>query len=142
MQIWAGTILFDCITNTQTRTLARILGRTKFLYKYFCPYVIFTSLQCHKRKYDSGYLFFQSIKTRVVICFSFGFMRRISPHFWSCEGCTATATGKCKEKVNQFHTEKIVQNISLIIKSIYNLHTLAFFSPLSYQIMALMNMPE
>ena len=66
--------------------------------------------------------------TCVLICLSFVFMRRISPHFWSCEGCTA-ATGKCKRKVNQFYTEKFVQNISLIIKSIYNLHTLLFFSP-------------
>ena len=71
--------------------------------------------------------FFFESNTCVLICFSFGFMRRISPHFWSCEGCTAT--GKCNGKVNQFYTEKFVQNISLIIKSIYNLHTLPFFSP-------------
>ena len=72
--------------------------------------------------------FFFESNTCVLICLSFVFMRRISPHFWSCEGCTA-ATGKCKRKVNQFYTEKFVQNISLIIKSIYNLHTLLFFSP-------------
>ena len=142
MQIWAGTILFDCITNTQTRTLARILGRTKFLYKYFAR-MWYLHLYNVIKENMILVTCFSRVKTRVVICFSFGFMRRISPHFWSSEGCTATtSTGKCKEKVNQFHTEKIVQNISLIIISIYNLHTLSFFSPLSYQIMALMNMPE